>query len=192
MQRSDWDRYVFELQQYIQNQENRIRSLEEQIRSLIKNQDNKNGMIIERVEYKFDQLKIETLSGSLHIGLSPEDLKHIEDLALEQSNRLDVSHNVSPLDQQVLLELNQWCQSFGPHIIQNLANSYNRKIDDSHQTLLLQDIQKQFPSRITHYKEQAKEQSITNEHELKAFVIEKIQNEVHQSLTKYLEANEGE
>lgn len=46
---------------------------------------------VEKIEYKFDQLKVESLDGTLNIGLNPNSLKEtIEDLAVEQrwtSNR---------------------------------------------------------------------------------------------------------
>lgn len=192
MHNSDWNRYFYELQQHIQNQDERIKSLEEQVQHLISSQEGKNGVTIERVEYKFDQLKIETLSGSLHIGLSPEDLNPIEDLALGQANQPPPYPNTPTMDQHILNELNQWCQSFVPHMIDDLANTYNRNIDESHQTVMIQDIQKQFPHRIAHYHKLAEEQSMTNEHELKAYIIDHIQNEVHQSLTKYMKNDKGE
>ena len=34
------------------------------------------------MEYKFDQLKVETLEGTLNIGLNPSDLQAIEDFSV--------------------------------------------------------------------------------------------------------------
>ena len=34
------------------------------------------------MEYKFDQLKVETLEGTLNIGLNPSDLQGIEDFSV--------------------------------------------------------------------------------------------------------------
>ena len=37
---------------------------------------------VERLEYKFDQLKIEKLDGTLNIGINPADLNNIEDMEI--------------------------------------------------------------------------------------------------------------
>lgn len=37
---------------------------------------------VDRIEYAFDQLKIETLDGTLNIGINPSDLSSIEDAAI--------------------------------------------------------------------------------------------------------------
>ena len=38
------------------------------------------------LEYKFDQLKVETLEGTLNIGLNPSDLQGIEDFSIPSKN----------------------------------------------------------------------------------------------------------
>ena len=38
------------------------------------------------LEYKFDQLKVETLEGTLNIGLNPTDLQGIEDFSVPNKN----------------------------------------------------------------------------------------------------------
>jgi spore germination protein PC len=37
---------------------------------------------VEKIEYKFDQLKVETLHGTLHIGVTPNMEKTIEEAAV--------------------------------------------------------------------------------------------------------------
>ncbi|WP_156288832.1 spore germination protein GerPC [Oceanobacillus salinisoli] len=189
----DWSQYLYELQQQIQHQDARIRSLEEQIQRLVNDQQQKNGTVIEKVEYKFDQLKIETLSGSLQIGLSPEELKNMEDLALGQASQLSPTNNLPSFEQQLTSQLQNWLQGSGPSMISDLAKNYNRTIDDSHQSLMLHDIQKQFPNRIKYYKEQAmKNNTALNEQELADFIFNKIKDEVRHSLTNYMKDYKGE
>ncbi len=43
----------------------------------------KPAVHVDRIEYKFDQLKVETLEGTLNIGLNPSDLSGIEDFAVQ-------------------------------------------------------------------------------------------------------------
>lgn len=186
MHQTDWNQYFYHLQQHIEQQDIRIKILEKQIEELKDLQEKQKGMTIEKIEYKFDQLKIETLSGSLHIGLSPDDLSQIEDFALGHQQQ-QYPTNLSPLDQEILAELEHWCYHSGREMIRDLANQLDYQIDDSQTSLFIQDIQSQFPMRILHYKQQLEnDRSVVNEQDMKAFMIEKIQQEVYQSLRKYM------
>ncbi len=56
----------------------KIHSLEQKIIEL----QNRPPVHVEKMEYKFDQLKVETLEGTLNIGLNPADLQNIEDFSV--------------------------------------------------------------------------------------------------------------
>ena len=43
--------------------------------------------MLNELEYKFDQLKVETLEGTLNIGLNPTDLQGIEDFSVPTQKR---------------------------------------------------------------------------------------------------------
>ncbi|WP_068676613.1 spore germination protein GerPC [Oceanobacillus sp. Castelsardo] len=189
----DWNQYFYELQQHIQNLESRMKTLEDQVRQLKsnQNQDPMDRVNIEKVEYKFDQLKIETLSGSLHIGLSPENLEQIEDFALGQTN--STAQGLPSFNQKLCTDLNNWLQQSGPSMIDSLANTHERTIDSSHQSLLLQDIQKQLPNRISYYKEQAEKNNATsNDQEFENFIKTKVKEEIQHSLATYMKKHKGE
>ena len=73
------------MQTYIYNQDNLIRGMQKKIQSLEKRVSeiqNRPPVHIDRMEYKFDQLKVETLEGTLNIGLNPSDLQGIEDYSV--------------------------------------------------------------------------------------------------------------
>lgn len=181
----DWNQYFYELQQHIQHLESRMKTLEQQVQQLKLNQGPSDRVNIEKVEYKFDQLKIETLSGSLHIGLSPENLEQIEDFALGQTNQ--PPQGLPSFNQKLYTDLNNWLQQSGPNMIDDLANTHERIIDSSHQSLLLQDIQKQLPNRISYYKEQSeKNNEFSNELELQNFIMTKVKEEIQHSLATYM------
>src|SRR5690625_980139 len=66
--------YVNELYQSINEQDLRIKQMEQSIEKLltqIEELKNKESTHIEKIEYKFDQLKVETVEGTLHIGVLP-------------------------------------------------------------------------------------------------------------------------
>ena len=73
------------MQAYIYNQDILIRGMQKKIQSLEKQVSeiqNRPPVHIDRMEYKFDQLKVETLEGTLNIGLNPSDLQGIEDYSV--------------------------------------------------------------------------------------------------------------
>ena len=73
------------MQTYIYNQDILIRGMQKKIQSLEKRVSeiqNRTPVHIDRMEYKFDQLKVETLEGTLNIGLNPSDLQGIEDYSV--------------------------------------------------------------------------------------------------------------
>ncbi|KKE78027.1 spore germination protein GerPC [Oceanobacillus caeni] len=187
----DWNQYVYELQRHIQNLEIRMKNLEDQVHQLNANKESKDRVNIEKVEYKFDQLKIETLSGSLHIGLSPENLEQMEDFALGQTNQ-QTAQSLPLFNQKLCTDLSDWLHQSGPNMINDLANTHERTIDSSHQSLLLQDIQKQLPNRISYYKEQAeKDNNISEEQEFESFIKSKVMEEIQHSLANYIKKYKG-
>jgi len=82
----DYNQYLQWLQQTIQAQEQRIIALETTLQKItqeLKQIKEKPAVHVDRIEYKFDQLKVETLEGTLNIGLNPSDLSGIEDFAVQ-------------------------------------------------------------------------------------------------------------
>lgn len=55
--------------------------------SLLKNQ---RPVIVEKMEYKFDQLKVEKLEGTLNIGVTPNSLGNIDELVTNDQTIEDV------------------------------------------------------------------------------------------------------
>ena len=64
----------------------KIQSLEKQVSEF----QNRPPVHIDRMEYKFDQLKVETLEGTLNIGLNPSDLQGIEDFSVPNKMARDL------------------------------------------------------------------------------------------------------
>ncbi|WP_159065828.1 spore germination protein GerPC [Gorillibacterium timonense] len=75
-----WDARLYQLQQQIAWQTGKIVELESMIKELM-NQVEKLGTVpqmkIDKIEYTFDQLKVEKLEGALHIGISPPGTKDL-------------------------------------------------------------------------------------------------------------------
>ncbi|MFD2042724.1 spore germination protein GerPC [Ornithinibacillus salinisoli] len=190
----DWNYYLYELQQANQQQQNQLRELQERINKLESMVQEKNSHMVERVEYHFDQLKIERLDGTLHIGLSPSDLANIDDLGLGNnqftSNNANPNSNSNSTQQKIMTDLTNFLHQDGPNMIQNLANEYQCPIEVQYQSMLIQDMEKQLPQRIGYYTDEAKQHrdSLTDE-ELHNYVCDKVKKEIYHSLAKYMQGN---
>jgi spore germination protein PC len=149
--------YLQQIQQYIQQQDQKIQQLNETIRELksdvekIKKQPYTN---IEKIEYKFDQLKVEHLDGTLNIGLNPTDPGQIDNFDVQQSGL-----NVNGVQQQLREQLFQQCSEEVSQflnedcvqLIEQAEHQYDLRLDDPHRKHIIEDIRKQIDSRIQYY-----------------------------------------
>lgn len=81
--------YFQQLHAYLQWQTQKLQQLEASIGLLQQEIDalkQQRTVRVDKIEYKFDQLKIERLDGTLHIGISPELGKTIEDFTVNGSD----------------------------------------------------------------------------------------------------------
>ena len=80
-----WNHLFQQLYDYVKWQHQEITNLKASMAELskeIQKLKDKPSVTVERLEYKFDQLKVETLEGTLNIGLNPSDLNNIDDLSV--------------------------------------------------------------------------------------------------------------
>ncbi|MFD1039006.1 spore germination protein GerPC [Virgibacillus byunsanensis] len=190
MNSNEWNNFLYNLHHINQQQEEKIKTLEEKIDQLERKVQEKSNNTVEKVEYHFDQLKIENLNGTLHIGLSPNDLNNIEEFDVAQTNKNQPTP--PPLKQTLMSELNGYVQETCPSLIQQLSDQYNRPIDEEYQTMMIQDIAKQLPQRIAYYEEEAKKTIRTeSDEQLKEYITNHIKKEINHSLTNYMQAKDS-
>jgi len=82
--------YIYNLGKYVEYLADKVENLEKQLKNMetdISDLKKQKGTHIDKIEYKFDQLKVETLSGALHIGLVAKSSKEIEDLVLTEMKK---------------------------------------------------------------------------------------------------------
>lgn len=187
MNSHEWNNYIYDLHHHITKQEKLIEALEKRMHKLEKDFQEKNTNTIEKIEYNFDQLKIEHLDGTLHIGLSPNDLANIEDFNVHQNQ---LQKKEPPLKQKLITELSSYIHEKGPALIGDFSATYNHPIDEEFQLMMIQDIEKQLPGRISLYEQEAlKDSAITNDQQAKRYISDQIKNEIHQSLLNYIQTN---
>ena len=155
-----------QIQQHIEQQNHRIKMLEDMVDDLKDNYEQLSKAPktnIEKIEYKFDQLKIERLDGTLNIGLTPNggaDL--LEDFTVNGTNGMNGMnpHTLAPETiQSIQQNVNSYMQNGALKQLGELEQKYNYPLDDPYRHFILNDIQKQLDQRINYYLNQQKERS---------------------------------
>ncbi|NEN83291.1 spore germination protein GerPC [Paenibacillus elgii] len=147
--------YFQKLNDYLKWQTSRIRSLENKVESLSKELESlkkQRGVTIERIEYKFDQLKVEKLDGTLNVGLSPSGLggQSVEDMEVGgETIRTNTarSESFARIQQRVTDFLQQSC----PAELAQMEEKYQVKLDEDATESIIGDLQGQIGQRIDYY-----------------------------------------
>lgn len=193
----DWYLTIYQLQQQLSTQaiqlqrlQKTIAVLQNEIEQLKKNPTTK----VEKIEYKFDQLKIETLEGTLNIGLNPNDLHSIEDFAI-QNDAMNIHQpilNNQQVSQCISDEINSYLDGECLPIIKSLEAKYSRNLDESYHNFMINDIKKQINHRITYYMNHYASQLSDDESKYKATIIQKVKEDINQSLIAFIQNLPGE
>ncbi|UOQ86547.1 spore germination protein GerPC [Gracilibacillus salinarum] len=165
--------YIHQLQQQVQQQSQQINSLENRIQQLEQQQTGPKTNI-EKLEYHFDQLKIERLDGSLHIGVTPEDLQQMEDFSIPQATGSPMPSVHQTLEHYVNQDL--------PPYIQSLEEQFQYPLDESYRQTLLKDLKQQLTSRIAHY-----QQAKVPPDQMPQHILSNVQQELQTGLRRWFE-----
>lgn len=191
MNHFDFYDYIQRLHLFVESQDKKITQLENLVQTLIEEVNtlkNKPSIKVEKIEYKFDQLKVETLEGTLNIGLNPTDLQAIEDFTVE--GKQAVGNPVDPASRfQTTIRIEE-------NILQNMESEVNSIIkqyeldnqviiDQSYITFIKDDIRKQLPNRIQYHLNQISasqrlaDQELEHEQRIIEFIKSDIKNGIH-------------
>lgn len=182
MNNDTWYHYIEQLHAHIKKQDKRIHDLSIRVNQLESEQKNiPSNTTIEKLEYHFDQLKIERMDGTLHIGFSPEDLANVEEFSVPLQQREKQLNQPQPL----LAQLNAYIYQVGPTLLDQMAREANRPIDETKKNLIIQDIRKQLAERISFYSKEADKQQIQQKNSREKFIFNKIKEEIDYGLREY-------
>ncbi|WP_316571136.1 spore germination protein GerPC [Neobacillus sp. YIM B06451] len=148
---------IYQIIQWMQGQlqlyEQRITALENSLRCAedeIKQLKEKPPIHVGTIQYKFDQLKVETLEGTLSIGLNPQDLQGIEDFSIPSGQP---GMPLPPMEMmqrgmKVEEEINRYIESDLPGFIASAETKLGVQHAGSYLSFIQNDIKKQLPGRI--------------------------------------------
>lgn len=142
------------LQERLYESEQRIQTLEDEVGQL----KNADKMSVGRIEYKFDQLKIERLEGTLNIGLTPKsgegllDDFTVGDQSIQMSNPTNpnsVKPASAPINNAVNNRVEHFLQTEAISEIKRIEVKLEFPLDDNYKLFIIDDIRKQIPYRIS-------------------------------------------
>jgi len=139
------------MQAYMMKQDKKIQRLQQKIYSLeqkIIELQNRPPVHIEKMEYKFDQLKVETLEGTLNIGLNPADLQKIEDFSVPGKKGPPDIKGRTELFTEIENSVHDYLDKNLLSIMKEAGEQLQFQADEAYRDFILQDIKKQLPNRI--------------------------------------------
>ncbi len=177
------------IQAYVYAQDKTIRKLQKKIDLLekkIAELQDRPPIRVEKMEYKFDQLKVETLEGTLNIGLNPSDLQGIEDYSVPSQNGVPTPQERMALFTEIENQIHQYLDDNLQNIMRNIGEQLQLRIDDTYREFILQDIKKQLPSRIEYYLNQPPKNGSTHDQH-KEWIFEQMKKEIHHGVSTFLQ-----
>jgi spore germination protein PC len=179
--------YAAQMQKYLQAQEYRIALLEKEIQVLKKQFTEikeKPSVTVEKIEYKFDQLKVETLEGTLNIGLNPQDLQNVDEFSVPQATPTFQTREA--IKKACMEELTEYIHSNTVNTIKHFEQFYRKEIDEAYQNHIEQDLLKQLEKRVDYYLDNSlPEEQSENQ---KDFLKEKIKHHIITDITQAISA----
>ncbi|MGL4820007.1 MAG: spore germination protein GerPC [Bacilli bacterium] len=143
------------------------------------------------VEYKFDQLKVETLEGTLNIGLQPyQSPTSIDQFSIPQQKQ-PIAPTMQPhFDRELYDEMILYLDTTGPARISSLEVEHGRNVNESYQKFMIDDIKRQMNMRIPYYlnlfvnSEQTSERMDTTA--LKQTIIQKMKEDIDAAFLAFI------
>ncbi|MFJ5760074.1 spore germination protein GerPC [Neobacillus sp. NPDC093182] len=187
----DYSQLLQWVQLTLQAQENRIATLEHTIQKLqeeMKQLNDKPSIRVDKIEYKFDQLKVETLEGTLNIGLNPSDLANIEDFAVENQSLNTPIHPKAQMQRSMKIEesIYRYLETELPVLFKETQNQLNVRLDDSYLAFIKQDIMQQLPARIDYHIQNTAANKRDDEQSTEESIIALLKEEIRKGILIFI------
>ncbi|MFX3622458.1 MAG: spore germination protein GerPC [Ectobacillus sp.] len=192
----DWFGFIQQLQHTIQCQQQKLEELEAAIKSLTAELDELKRNpppSIGKVEYKFDQLKVENLNGTLNIGLSPFSGKGtvIEDFDVDtETLKVNPDVQVNPdFYQDIIQEMSRYLNEEAYGKIMQMEQQHRTQLDDTYRQMMIDDIKKQMEHRLPYYMSQVQPYpEITSDpFRMKEYIIQTMKHDIDKAFLAFIQ-----
>jgi spore germination protein PC len=183
------------LHEQVKHQNYHIHKLQQTIKLLeddIKQLKEKPQTNIEKIEYKFDQLKVETLDGTLNIGFTPNGSGSdpIEEFAVNQSTDVPhILHTHPELYPTLQERVNHFIEHESMPLFQSLEKKHNITLDSSQRQFIIDDIKKQISERVYFYlnKLDRNKEDFADRVQIEEKTFERVRNDVERAISSFIE-----
>ncbi|MBJ8055570.1 spore germination protein GerPC [Bacillus cereus] len=188
--------YLHQLQQALQIQQQTILNLEEQVRLLQEELTELKGRpssSIGKVEYKFDQLKVENLNGTLNIGLNPFSTKgqQIEDFQVDtETLKVNPETETNPdFYQGILQEMHRYLDEDAYSRILHFEQEERTPLDEMYRQMMVDDIKKQMEHRLPYYLSQVQsyEEISSDPDYLRDVIIQAMKQDIDKAFLSFIQ-----
>ncbi|RRJ65827.1 hypothetical protein EHV15_25095 [Paenibacillus oralis] len=167
--------------------ENEMSALKKQLQAL----QSMPRQHVEKIDYNFEQLKVENLNGTLIIGISPNDQGTIEDLSVAGKQTEDVSLGQDPGDptkssiQTIKIEMQRYIKEDIATLLAEKANHRNLNLTADQLQKIMDDMSRQIEDRLAFYMAQLQEDA--NVHDQHEQVERRLKDDLVQATDKYID-----
>ncbi|MEI4801526.1 spore germination protein GerPC [Bacillus sp. NPDC077411] len=188
--------YLQQMQQCIQQQQEKINALEIQLAQLteqIEELKQRPSSSIGKVEYKFDQLKVENLNGTLNIGLNPFTSKGevIEDFNVEtETLKVNPETQVNPdFYQDIIQEMHRYLDEEAYSRILHFEQEERTPLDDMYRQMMIDDIKQQMEHRLPYYLSQVQPhpEITSNPQYMKNVIIQAMKQDIDKAFLSFIQ-----
>jgi spore germination protein PC len=189
-----WYPYIQNLHHQLHHLTERIKKLElviENMQEEITGLKERKQFNVEKIEYRFDQLKVEQLEGTLNIGITPGHAENIEKYAVHQKEMEDLQFSQpeqqdDALFQRIYDQIDNYLQGNENSIISSLKNKYEIQLDNEYSQMMIDDVKKQLDQRIKYYLRQPKSSQQVNV-DLEKQIVEQTKSDIYGALDQHFQ-----
>jgi spore germination protein PC len=198
--------YIQQMHMQLQEQAKRIQDLEGSLKSLqaeVQVWKGKKQIHIDKIEYKFDQLKVEKLDGTLNIGFTPGAIDQlavngqsdsIQDDSTGANHDTDDSEEPYPtlpilgMREEMGKELQGYVEEQVPKQVDQLQKQNGLLLDDWHQKMITEDLKKQVDDRMNFYLQQMGQGATVDQlSSIKDSVLFRTKNDIRTAIAQYFD-----
>ncbi|PEA53120.1 spore gernimation protein GerPC [Bacillus pseudomycoides] len=188
--------YLQQMQQFIQQQQEKINALETQLAQLteqIEELKQRPSSSIGKVEYKFDQLKVENLNGTLNIGLNPftSNGEMIEDFDVAtETLKVNPETQVNPdFYQDIIQEMHRYLEEEAYSRILHFEQEERTPLDDMYRQMMIDDIKQQMEHRLPYYLSQVQPhpEITSNPQYMKDVIIQAMKQDIDKAFLSFIQ-----
>lgn len=186
----EWYTYSIQLQHYLETQEKRILQLEQELKRLTAELvilQNKPPIHVDKIEYKFDQLKVESLDGTLNIGLNPNDLNKIDEFSVPNQPTSRATF-LFPQREQLIHEMTGALMLELDEMIQDTETQVGISLEPTYHEFIKNDVSRQLAERMIMYFDNSSAQERTPQQldSLKEQIYEKVKSDIQVALVNFI------